>query len=386
MKQMLLEAATLVRSKLEEAKVDVAFVVSLKWFKNIEHFPSACCKQTSFVFLYYILKHYNIDPKLLSFMANAEITSGHSHAWAKVGEFHVDLTGDQFGKDKIIVRDSDPWPNIYSRGCEYSFNVDILLENIKATLERFYNYICEGTWIVPFKGRNFSEAYDQNFLWQKGPIYVMDNHRAALWCWLQEIDLKCKHSILHIDKHTDTLQSRLNQWLDNLPKSWELTIEEYLEHKYKAEMAIDYAPIFRWDNYLSIYFAKFGSAIESCYFATHEDGDTPNYPRVCKFDFWNLPYCFSDCLDEKNSPWIVNIDLDYFFWRDYERFDVIVTEEYLSACFKPLKKKINNGTVKVTTIALTPTEEFTGGWKNSEKLAKRVLAHLGIDFHLPEHS
>jgi hypothetical protein len=79
----------------------------------------------------------------------------------------------------------------------------------------------------------------------------------------------------------------------------------------------------------------------------------------------------------------VNIDLDYFFWKDWESIDMMVSEAYLSACFKSLRKKIDDGVVKATTICLTPHEDFTGGWKKSEDLAKRILAHLSIDFHLP---
>ncbi len=59
---------------------------------------------------------------------------------------------------------------------------------------------------------------------------------------------------------------------------------------------------------------------------------------------------------------------------------------YLSVCLKSLKKKINDGVVAVTTICHTPHEEFTGGCEGGEKLAGRVLSHLGIDFHLPPDS
>lgn len=45
-----------------------------------------------------------------------------------------------------------------------------------------------GEWLVPFKGRCYSGHYEQNFLWRHGNVYVMDNHRTALWCWLQHVD------------------------------------------------------------------------------------------------------------------------------------------------------------------------------------------------------
>lgn len=79
-----------------------------------------------------------------------------------------------------------------------------------------------GEWLVPFRGRNYSGAFTQNFLWKRQNVYVMDNHRAALWCWLQHIDPKQRYSLFHVDQHYDTLASRMTTWLDNLPADWGL--------------------------------------------------------------------------------------------------------------------------------------------------------------------
>lgn len=238
----------------------------------------------------------------------------------------------------------------------------------------------DGNWIVPFRGRNYSGAYSQNFLWNDGPVYVMDNHRAALWCWLQKLDLKSKHSIIHIDRHTDTLQSRIDEWLKHLPSSWDLTIDEYLNHEYKWEMGS--VPVIRWDNYLSIYFAQFGKNIDHCYFATHNDGDKPNY-HCMRCDIWALPSNMDYWLDERNKPWIVNIDLDYFFWRDLEYADVMFSDAYLSSCFKAIADKVQANIVSVVTISLSPSDELTGGWNKAEVLARKVLAYFDIEFELP---
>lgn len=45
----------------------------------------------------------------------------------------------------------------------------------------------------------------------------MDNHRAALWCWLQHIEQGDRVSICHIDKHSDVLSSQLDRWIRLLP-------------------------------------------------------------------------------------------------------------------------------------------------------------------------
>lgn len=83
-------------------------------------------------------------------------------------------------------------------------------------------------WIVPFKGRNNTGVYNQNFVWNDGHLYVMDNHRAAAWCWAQHVDPATSHALVHIDRHNDTLQSQLGSWLKALPNGTPATIEAYL--------------------------------------------------------------------------------------------------------------------------------------------------------------
>ena len=113
----------------------------------------------------------------------------------------------------------------------------------------------KSNWLIPFKGRNHSGAYTQNFLWQQDSIYIMDNHRAALWCWLQHIKKDEKYSLFHIDRHYDTLNSRMKEWLGVLPDLTKLSINEYLELKYLCEGTE--ANIIRYDNYLSIFLKKY---------------------------------------------------------------------------------------------------------------------------------
>jgi hypothetical protein len=61
----------------------------------------------------------------------------------------------------------------------------------------------------------------------------------------------------------------------------------------------------------------------------------------------------------------------------------MVSDAYLTTCFGKVRKKIEDGTVAVTTIALSPEMGLTGGWEPAERVAKRVLQILGIDFTLP---
>ena len=119
----------------------------------------------------------------------------------------------------------------------------------------------EWEWIVPFKGRNHSGSVEQNFLCRAGNVYVMDNHRAALWCWLQELDLTAPHSLIHIDRHPDALQSRLDEWLKHLP-SWAAGIDAYLS--VESHRSCPFAPCQRFGNTRP----DFGSSTKVPFFVT----------------------------------------------------------------------------------------------------------------------
>jgi len=243
----------------------------------------------------------------------------------------------------------------------------------------------EGEWLIPFKGRNASGAYNQNFLWRRWNVYVMDNHRAALWCWLQHVDPDSPHSIFHIDRHTDTLQSRMNEWLEHVPSSWNIGIEEYLNHSYVPdELGVGPIPVIRWDNYLSIYLALFGQDVSACYFATHKDGDDPNYDSPMHVCMWDVPFNLDYWLGLGRKPWIMNLDLDYFFCDGEEdRAQRMIADPYIDRCMDIIRAKMADQTIAVTTIAITPSDNFTGGWGPSEAMMEQVLSRLGIDFQLP---
>jgi len=236
------------------------------------------------------------------------------------------------------------------------------------------------TWPLAFKGRGQAGTYGQNFVWKHRNVYVMDNHRAALWCWLQEVDLERPHSLFHIDRHSDALSSRLDEWLQNLPP-WSATLEDYLSHSYTSDCGS--LPVIRWDNYLSIYLAEFGENIDKFQFSTHGDGDDPQHPHVLKPKVWDLPANMEYWLDQSDSPWIMNIDIDYFFWGCMDESGRMLADDYLDTAFSPVRRAIENGAIAVTTVCLTPDLPYTPGWTDSERVAEKLLSVLGFDFRLP---
>ena len=218
----------------------------------------------------------------------------------------------------------------------------------------------------------------------------MDNHRAALWCWLQELDLEKPHSLIHIDRHSDALGSRMEQWLDRLP-DWSAGIDDYLSKSYRAEFDQDY-PTMRWDNYISIYLHEFGKNLTTFHCLTHGEGDKPNFDRVMYDALWDLPANLVYWLTEppykvKEAPWVVNIDLDYFYCKFNGGIRMMVSDDYIDSIALGLRTAMDQGVIGVLTLCLTPDPDvFTPGWPETEALASRFLKHLGLTLQLPDAS
>ncbi len=234
-------------------------------------------------------------------------------------------------------------------------------------------------WLIPFKGRQGSGEWDQNFLWKHKSVYIMDNHRAALWCWLQHIEEHNKYNLYHIDRHYDTVSSPKNSWLSQVPDLKEISISDYLT--IKEDTALGTFPLIRWDNYLSIFLELYGEHVEECIFATHKEGNEPNWENGGDDAVWDIPDILESQLSSKKE-WILNIDLDYFFFSgDRESPKRMLTDDYVQAVFEIVHKKYQDGTIKVLTIALSP--ECCGGWEPTERLCRKLCDTMDLKFTLP---
>ncbi|WP_297097839.1 UPF0489 family protein [uncultured Draconibacterium sp.] len=242
--------------------------------------------------------------------------------------------------------------------------------------------------IVKFKGKNVSWVKNLNLLNKERNIYIMDNHVAAVWCWLQEIELNKKYNILHVDAHYDTMSSRLDTWLEYLPNNLkELDITELLALKFYDRDFIDGYEIMRWDNYFPIFHRLYGKNINSYHFFTHKGG-TLFGEMEDKLDEHPIPGLFNliDYLFEERTSgpyeWIVNIDLDYFFQKidDTDITLKFISDEAIDFFLEKLNTYLANNKIKVVTIALSP--ECCGGWENSLGLMKFFAERLRIEFNL----
>lgn len=235
-------------------------------------------------------------------------------------------------------------------------------------------------WIqhVPFKGYNNSGSSNQNFLYQSDNIFVMDNHRAALWCWAQLADLSEPHQLLHIDRHYDTLTSQLDEWIQHLP-DLKGSINDYLGAEYQLNNIS--SPVIRWDNYLSIHIEQFGDQLTDFISATHNEGDKPKYKNISEKMPWAIPDNLEYWLENNTDKWIVNIDLDYFFTTRNDTCIQMFSDEYIRSIFEIINKLNDTNKISVITLCLTP-DYYTPGWKETEAMATKVLSILGKQFSL----
>lgn len=211
----------------------------------------------------------------------------------------------------------------------------------------------------------------------------MDNHRAALWCWQQALDLSSeRHNILHIDRHTDALGAHLDVHIQAMPSLHNLAIQDYLH----AQVSLfELVPLFRWDNYLSIHIANFQGMLDRPISADHGDGDDPQFNKTWRPKPDKLSENVGYWLSKGDAPWIVNVDLDYFFCSDCECdsegneiWIPLFSLDFVECLFRQIRDAIQNGRVRVVTICLTPTN-FTPGWEECLKLSRTVFKILDAE-------
>ncbi|MFA6238824.1 MAG: UPF0489 family protein [Bacteriovorax sp.] len=222
---------------------------------------------------------------------------------------------------------------------------------------------CNREYLIPLVNRGFSGASEDNVLWREKNIYVMDNHRLALWCWFQEIEKGTRYNLLHIDAHPDLSESALKNFNSDM---WKMTLDEY-----RTVMQTDInTPLFRWDNYIEVFLKNYPEQVGLTISGTHHHGSPKGLAEDVKpFDL--VKRCaeiFSGKNYTNDFQWIVNLDLDYFFSARPEKFDLF-SDDYVASLANSFKLGLESGMIKVMTIALSP--ECCGSWEKSERLLKR---------------
>lgn len=219
-------------------------------------------------------------------------------------------------------------------------------------------------YLIPLDTRGFSGPSDDNVLWKEQNIYVMDNHRLALWCWFQEMEKGARYNLLHIDAHPDLNESALKDFNHDL---WQMDLEEY-RSTWQSDINL---PLFRFDNYLEIFLKKYPESVGLTFSATHHLGSPKGLAQEVKaLDLVKqLKEIFSGKKYINDLSWIVNLDLDYFFSAQPEKLQLF-SDEYIEAIAESLRLGLESGMIKVLTIALSP--ECCGCWEKAEAMLEKV--------------
>jgi hypothetical protein len=227
-------------------------------------------------------------------------------------------------------------------------------------------------WLIPFAGRNQSLSTAINFLWRDGSLFIMDNHRAAAWCWLQHLGCAEPFVVFHVDAHYDTAGAG-GRLIEGQPKTSTLSLPEYLDAY--IDDSGDKIAIYRWDNYISLLHYHHSTLVAKWYFATHGIGQQPDF-EFSAISAGNLLKAVS-ALQAEKAPVVLNIDLDYFRSVQGDRFPPEARAEF----FQRIAELRASDRIAAITVCLSP--ECCGSWSSAEELLREFTDALGVTFSLP---
>ncbi|MGZ3787955.1 MAG: peptide arginase family protein [Bacteriovorax sp.] len=230
-------------------------------------------------------------------------------------------------------------------------------------------------YLIPLVSRGFSGDSADNVLYKMVPkeknIYVMDNHRLALWCWFQEMEKGSRYNLLHIDAHPDMSESALKDFSLRDHDLWLMSLEQY-RSAWQNDIN---SPLFRWDNYLEVFLKNYPESIGLSLSATHHLGSMKTLSEDLRaFDLAKrMNEIFSGKKYINDLSWIVNLDLDYFFSAAPMKLQLF-SDDYIESLAISLRLGLESGMIKVLTIALSP--ECCGSWEKAEAMLEKVSRNL----------
>lgn len=221
-----------------------------------------------------------------------------------------------------------------------------------------------GKFLIELISKGESSSHTDNVLWNKDKVYVMDNHRLALWCWFQKINKTKRYNLFHIDAHPDLNTNGVSEFRDDL---FSMKLSDY-----RQRMQTDInLPLFRWDNYIEIFLEHYPQNIAHTISATHHLGSNKTLSEDVRV--YDLLKRVNSIFFEKSyineHPWIMNLDLDYLYSASPEK-ELLFSEDFLKGLASAINHGLSNGMIEVFTISLSP--ECCGGWEK----AKRVLKYF----------
>lgn len=224
-----------------------------------------------------------------------------------------------------------------------------------------------GHFLIKNKELKRSYIEELNFLYQDKNIYIMDNHRAALWATLKELNLKERYNYFHLDAHYDSAYHPQEKFTD-LAWIQQASLEQFID--YKSTVG-EYA-LFRWDNYMPILFS--GEHFRRKVSMTHQIGINPCFQE--EFGPWELTRILDKVIVDE-LRWVINLDLDYFYAREFKKHPMF-SKEFIQNFFERLKYYYDQGDIALITVALSP--ECCGGWEQSFSILDQFNHTFNLDF------
>ncbi len=221
-----------------------------------------------------------------------------------------------------------------------------------------------------------------NFLWKddRRPIYIMDNHLAALWCWLREVKPDELYRLIHVDYHWDARE--MSDASIDLLRNHDLTdIGDFLALRSTTYKEF---PLVCWDNYIDP-MRTLRPNYAKMYFHAFQALTASQVMEDYRLDFnsspewWgNLGYWESEL---EGGRVIINFDLDYFFLKIRDEVVSAFSVEFVQAvCERFLQPLLRPETV--LTIAWSP--ECCGGWQAAARVSSVFCHSLKIPFSANE--
>ncbi len=252
-------------------------------------------------------------------------------------------------------------------------------------------------WIkkMPDDYYNYSSGFEKDvMLWQNNKVYVMDNHRDAAWCWLQQCKDNEKYNFMHIDMHYDLGDFYGDEDLEHVRKNPRMSYEDMMSLKRKNGNN----KILRWDNYIRYVYELRPDWFTTNLFITQKKGCTCEDGKKMKMlwfykDGLNLISWLNQYLVEnpekvydmvegsEKLKWIVNLDLDFFFYRFEDDINIqLFTDDYIRSVAKILQQVMDK--IQVLTIAISPEclagkglkEKWDNGFRILEIMAEEIYA------------
>lgn len=229
--------------------------------------------------------------------------------------------------------------------------------------------------IIPIPKNLFlkeSNSENLNFLLRYPKAYVMDNHLAAGWGWLQELNPQKTYCLFHIDQHEDLCNGGDYSLYRHLRENPHVSIKDYTGLEFMSDH-IKYK-VFRWDTYIKQVQRLFPNWFAKCYFSCPNivrDNSTNMSLNIC---YNPTPFELYENIDywvrQEQCDFIFNLDLDYFFNKGMRIF----SDDYIKSFAQDLNKAMDK--IAVLTIALSP--ECCGGWGNSIGVFNLLAEELNV--------